>query len=108
MRYLVLSIWLISVSYLIADEPTVVVKPDAFKTLVNPDCSHCKDEATRRAADLRADDRVLCWIRGKYNGGAIPLRFFLAPYRVISDTYGVFIYDADAGFVRGFEPSRDS
>jgi hypothetical protein len=26
---------------------------------------------------------------------------------VISDTYGVFVYDADAGFVRGFEPSLD-
>jgi hypothetical protein len=82
-------------------------RPDAFQTLVNPNCSHCVDEAKRRARDLRADDRVLAWIRGKYDGGAIPMRFFLAPYRVISDTYGVFVYDADAGFVRGFEPSLD-
>jgi hypothetical protein len=91
-------------------ERPVVVKPDAFKTLVNPDCSHCKDEAKRRSGELKDDDRVLCWVRdtkGHYNGGAIPYRFFLNPYRVISDSYGVFVYDPDAGFARGFEPSYD-
>jgi hypothetical protein len=56
---------------------------------------------------LRADDPVLAWTRGKYEGGAIPIRFFLNPYRVISDTYGVFVYDPDAGFARGYEPSLD-
>ena len=90
------------------DAPSgLVAKPDLFATLVNPPCSHCKDEAARRGGELRTDDRVGAWIRGKYQGGAIPLRFFLVPYRVISDTYGVFVYDADAGFVRGFEPSLD-
>jgi hypothetical protein len=78
-----------------------------FKALVNPSCSHCRDEAKRRAGELRDDERVLCWIRGYSDGGAIPLRFFLVPYRVISDTYGVFVYDADAGFARGFEKSLD-
>src|SRR5262249_39622916 len=85
--------------------PPLVMKPDAFKTLVNPDCSHCKDEAKRRAGELKDEDRVLCWVRdtkGQYNGGAIPFRFFLNPYRVISDSYGVFVYDPDAGFSRGF------
>jgi hypothetical protein len=86
---------------------TVVVRPDAFPTLVNPKCSHCRIEAKRRADELRADDRVLCWIRGYSDGGAIPLRFFLSKYRVISDTYGVFVYDADAGYARGFKPSLD-
>jgi len=85
----------------------LIVKPDAFKTLVNPQCSHCRDEAKRRAGDLLDNDRVLCWIRGKYDGGAIPIRFFLNPYRVISDTYGVFVYDPDAGFARGYTPSLD-
>ena len=33
------------------------------------------------------------------------LRFFLAKHRVISDSYGVFVYDPDAGFARGFAPS---
>ena len=84
-----------------------VAQPDYFKTLVNPPCSHCVDESKRRAGELRDDDRVLAWTRGKYDGGAVPFRFFLVPYRVISDTYGVWVYDADAGFVRGFEPSLD-
>src|SRR5205814_1800305 len=39
--------------------------------------------------------------------GAIPFRFFLNAYPVISDTYGVFVRDADAGFARGFAPSLD-
>lgn len=95
-----------------ADEPKTervkqFFKPELFETLVNPNCSHCVDEAKRRASELRGDDRVLAWTRGKYEGGAIPWRFFLVPYRVISDTYGVFVYDADAGFVRGYEPSLD-
>ena len=84
-----------------------IARPDFFKTLVNPECSHCVDESRRRAKELRDDDRVLAWIRGKYDGGAVPFRFFLVPYRVISDTYGVWVYDADAGFVRGYEPSLD-
>src|ERR1700684_2762191 len=92
---------------LVAQEPRVIVQPDAFKTLVNPMCSHCRDEAKRRASDLSADDRVLCWIRGYSDGGVIPYRFFLNPYRVISDTYGVFVYDPDAGYARAFEPSLE-
>ena len=85
----------------------VVAKPDAFKTLVNPACSHCRDEAKRRAVELKPEDRVLAWTRGYSNGGAIPIRFFLNPYRVISDSYGVFVYDPDAGYARGFAPSYE-
>jgi hypothetical protein len=90
-----------------SSESKLLAKPDAFQTLVNPRCSHCVDEAKRRAGELSDDDRVLAWIRGYSQGGGIPLRFFLVPYRVISDTYGVFVYDPDAGFMRGFEPSLD-
>jgi hypothetical protein len=85
----------------------LIARPEAFKTLVNPACSHCIDEAKRRGSELRADDRVLCWIRGYSDGGAIPYRFFLNPYRVISDKYGVFVHDPDAGYARGFAPSLD-
>ncbi len=101
---------LLLVPLLLAAEPAsppLIVKPDAFPTLVNPQCSHCRDEAKRRAGELKDDDRVLCWIRGYSDGGAIPYRFFLNPYRVISDTYGVFVYDPDAGYARGFAPSLD-
>ncbi len=90
-----------------ADDPRTRVAPDRFATLIDPDCSHCRDEAKRRAGELKDDDRVLAWIRGDYQGGAIPFRFFLVPYRVISDTYGVFVYDPDAGFSRGWPASTD-
>jgi hypothetical protein len=88
-------------------EPKSLLRPEMFETLVNPACSHCIDESRRMAGALRDDDRVLAWIRGKYDGGAIPYRWFLVPYRVISDTYGVFVYDADADFVRGWPASLD-
>ena len=88
-------------------EPKSLFRPEMFETLVNPACSHCVDESRRKAGALRDDDRVLAWIRGKYDGGAIPYRWFLVPYRVISDTYGVFVYDADADFVRGYPASLD-
>jgi hypothetical protein len=89
------------------DEPKSFFRPELFETLVNPACSHCIDESRRQAGALRDDERVLAWIRGKYDGGAIPYRWFLVPYRVISDTYGVFVYDADADFVRGWPASLD-
>src|SRR5271157_4739511 len=89
------------------DRPKINFQPQLFETLVNPACSHCIDESRRKAGVLRDDDRVLTWIRGKYDGGAIPYRWFLVPYRVISDTYGVFVYDADADFVRGYPASLD-
>src|SRR5204863_3656385 len=82
-------------------------KPEFFQTLVDPDCSHCRDEAKRAAGQLRDDDRVLAWIRGDYTGGAIPYRWFLVPYRVIADTYGVFVYDPDADFVRAWPASLE-
>src|SRR5690349_6330641 len=76
-----------------ATVPPLVVRPDAFPTLVNPNCSHCQDEAMRRAVELRDDDLVLCWTRGYSDGGANPYRFFLNAYPVISDSYGVFVHD---------------
>jgi sugar lactone lactonase YvrE len=88
-------------------EPVFIARPDAFKTLVNPACSYCVTEAKRRAGELKSNDPVLAWTRRNHEGGAIPYRFFLQPYRVISDSYGVFVYDPDAGFARGFTRSLD-
>ena len=109
MRLFLLSVSLpaILIALSRADEPPLVAKPDAFETLVNPTCSHCRDEAKRRANELRPEDRVLCWTRGYSEGGAIPIRFFLNAYRVISDSYGVFVYDPDAGYARGYAPSYE-
>lgn len=89
-----------------ADEQAkLIARPDAFPTLVNPNCSHCLDEAKRRGSELKLEDPVLAWTRGYSDGGAIPIRFFLNTYRVISDSYGVFVFDPDAGYARGYEPS---
>jgi hypothetical protein len=89
-------------------EPPVIAKPDAFQTLLHPNCSHCVVEGKRRQDELRADDRVLCWMQvqtdGYINDGAIPLRFFLNSYRILDDGWGLFVYDPDAGFARGFAP----
>ena len=105
MRHLVPVILLSSVAFADEPKPILIAKPDAFATLVNPNCSHCVDEAKRRKDELKDSDPVLCWTRGYSDGGAIPLRFFLNTYRVISDSYGTFVYDPDAGYARGFAPS---
>ena len=102
-----LSALLLTAAVAVADDPKIIVKPDAFETLVNPNCSHCVDEAKRRKDELKDTDPVLMWTRGKYDGGAIPIRFFLNSYRVISDSYGVFVYDPDAGYAHGFTASYD-
>src|SRR6476660_6653754 len=110
MRYLVFAIVIATQLKTFAVEPAakhLIIQPDAFQTLVNPPCSYCRIEAKRRSQELRDDDRALCWIRGHADGGAIPIRFFLNSYRVISDSYGVFVYDPDAGYARGFAPSYD-
>jgi hypothetical protein len=94
-----------------AKGPALIAKPEAFKTLSHPDCSHAKTENVRRKGDLRDDDRVLCFRQvfndGYTNDGAIPVRFFLNTYRVLSDSWGVFVYDPDAGYVRGFRPEGE-
>jgi len=86
----------------------LISKPEAFQTLLHPNCSHCMIENSRRKAELRDDDRVLCWLQvqadGYVNDGGIPIRFFLNTYRVLSDGWGVFAHDPDAGFARGFYP----
>ncbi len=85
-----------------ADAPReVLVRPGKFQSLTEPPCSYCSTQ--HRKSFIRADDRVLAWIRGAHNGGAIPLRHFLAAPRVINDTYGLFFYDADGGYVSAFQ-----
>ena len=101
----VCCLFFILTSAALAQVPTPTIKPSAFPTLVNPNCSHCADEAKRRKGELKPDELALGWIRGYSDGGAIPIRFFLSKYRVISDSYGVFVFDPDAGFVRGFAPN---
>lgn len=92
-------------------QPPRVIPSTEFQSLLHPNCSHCAIEQDRRATELRDDDRVVCWLQVEYDGytndGAVPLRFFLNKYRVLSDGWGVFVYDPDAGYVRGFAPDGD-
>ncbi len=52
---------------------------------------------------MQADDRGVAWIRGAHNGGTIPVRHFLSATRVINDTYGLFFYDPDGGYVTAYK-----
>ena len=66
-----------------AQEPKVVSKPDAFPTLVNPNCSHCRDEAKRRAraGDLAGAVSALSTVIEEFPGRTDALR--LVGYRLV-------------------------
>jgi hypothetical protein len=83
-----------------ADEP-ILVRPGKFHQLTEPPCSYCSTQ--QRKGLIRPDDQVIAWVRGAHNGGAIPLRHFLALPRIINDTYGLFFYDPDGGYVSAFK-----
>ncbi len=78
-------------------------KPGLFKSITNPPCSYCIVQ--HRKGLIKEGDRVVAWLRGSHEGGAIPLRHMLAAPRVINDTYGIFFYDPDGGYVSAFERS---
>ena len=80
--------------------PKLVLKPDLFAPLTEPPCSYCSTQHRKRL--VNDDDPVIAWIRGAHNGGAIPLRHFLSGPRVINDTYGLFFYDPDGGYVAAY------
>ncbi len=82
-------------------QEAIVAKPDLFEPLTEPPCSYCITQ--HRKGFVKDDDMVIAWIRGAHNGGAIPIRHFLAAPRVINDTYGLFFYDPDGGYVAAFE-----
>ena len=85
-----------------ADEsPRLIPLPGRFKSLTEPPCSYASTQ--HRKGFVQGNDRVLAWIRGAHNGGAIPIRHFLAAPRVINDTYGLFFYDPDGGYVSAFK-----
>ena len=101
---------LLSVSVLEADEPKtstpaaarpIVARPGSFKPLTEPPCSYCSTQNRKQL--VRPDDRVLAWIRGAHNGGAVPVRHFLSASRVVNDTYGLFFYDPDGGYVAAYQ-----
>jgi hypothetical protein len=108
MKSLALKRWLVLGSTLAlascampADGPReLLLKPGLYKSLTEPPCSYCSTE--NRKTLIQPGDPVLAWVRGQHNGGAIPIRHFLAAARVINDTYGLFFYDPDGGYVSAF------
>jgi hypothetical protein len=83
------------------ESPKLLAKPGLFRSLTEPPCSYCSTQ--QRKGLVQPGDRVIAWVRGAHNGGAIPLRHFLAAPRVINDTYGLFFYDPDGGYVSAFK-----
>jgi len=81
-----------------------IFKPGLYHSLTEPPCSYCSTQ--NRKGLVRNDDRVVAWIRGAHNGGAIPVRHFLSIPRVINDTYGLFFYDPDGGYVSAFKKNK--
>jgi hypothetical protein len=96
-----LTIALVGFVLIAADSGEMITRPGLFKQLTEPPCSYTVTE--HRKALVRPDDRVIAWIRAVHNGGAIPLRHFLAVPRVINDTYGLFFYDADGDYVTAYK-----
>lgn len=78
----------------------ILAKPGLYRSLTEPPCSYCSTQ--HRSGLVRTDDRVIAWTRAVHNGGAIPIRHFLAAPRVINDTYGLFFYDPDGDYVSAF------
>ena len=79
----------------------IIAKPGLYKSLTEPPCSYCSTQNRKKL--VLPGDRVIAWIRAAHNGGAIPLRHFLSAPRVINDTYGLFFYDPDGGYVSAFQ-----
>jgi hypothetical protein len=78
----------------------LLAKPGIHKSLTEPPCSYASTQ--NRKGLIQSDDRVITWVRGAHNGGAIPIRLFLSAPRVINDTYGLFFFDPDGDYVSAF------
>src|SRR5262245_60014270 len=102
--FAIVSVW-IAGGGAVADEGRgnglTLEKPGLFQPLTEPPCSYCSPQ--NRKGLIRGDDPVIAWIRGDHNGGAAPLRHFLAGTRVVNDTYGLFFYDPDGGYVAAYK-----
>ncbi len=83
------------------DPPQEIVTCPPCAALTEPPCSYVSTQNDK--GFVLATDPVLAWTRAKHNGGCVPLRHFLAGPRVVNDTYGLFFYDPDGGYVAAYE-----
>jgi len=95
-----MSLLALAASLALAPQDDVLAAPGKFTALTEPPCSYCSTQDRKQL--IADDDPVIAWIRAAHNGGAIPLRHFLAGPRVVNDTYGLFFYDPDGGYVSAF------
>ncbi|MFN3188899.1 MAG: DUF3179 domain-containing (seleno)protein [Aureliella sp.] len=79
----------------------IILLDDRVVPITEPPCSYCSTQHVKSL--IRGDDRVIAWLRASHNGGAFPLRLFLSGPRVVNDTYGLFFYDPDGGYVAAYE-----
>lgn len=79
----------------------LVLTPNPIAPLTEPQCSYCSTQHRKHL--IEDGDLVLAWIRGAHNGGAISVRHFLAGPRVINDTYGLFFYDPEGGYLAAYK-----
>ncbi|MCA9048117.1 MAG: DUF3179 domain-containing protein [Planctomycetaceae bacterium] len=87
----------------VADQPDArtIIREGLYQPLTEPPCSYCCTQHLKGL--IQGNDRVIAWVRGAHNGGAFPLRHFLAGPRVVNDTYGLFFYDPDGGYVAAYQ-----
>ena len=98
--------WVVNGNVIGAEPNTDPAKPitlldKAIIPITEPPCSYCSTQHVKSL--IRGDDRVISWLRADHNGGAFPIRLFLAGPRVVNDTYGLFFYDPDGGYVAAYE-----
>ncbi len=86
-----------------ADEQVDAIRmvKEPVTPITEPPCSYCSTQSLKSL--IRGDDRVVAWLRAAHNGGAFPIRLFLAGPRVVNDTYGLFFYDPDGGYVAAYK-----
>ncbi|MGB1927404.1 MAG: DUF3179 domain-containing (seleno)protein [Rubripirellula sp.] len=104
-RFVLLIGCLLSTTRVVAGERGEIIPvqslPFPVKPITEPPCSYCVTQHQKNL--IRGEDRVIAWLRAAHNGGAFPIRHFLAGPRVVNDTYGLFFYDPDGGYVSAFE-----
>src|SRR2546429_9949763 len=86
------ALLLITILYCVADDAPragkLIARPGLYESLTEPPCSYCSTE--NRKGFITPNERVLAWVRGQQNGGAITLRQFLLSPCVSYHTYGIF------------------
>lgn len=85
----------------LADNNGILPLKKKITPITEPPCSYCSTQHLKSL--IRPNDRVISWLRANHNGGAFPIRHFLSGPRVVNDTYGLFFYDPDGGFVAAYE-----